>query len=76
MVTVVFTGVAPLGDYMKDRPREYEALKNSGELRKRVVTGTSSKRSRILIRAFGYGFLSLGVILILLIMHSVLFGYR
>jgi cytochrome b subunit of formate dehydrogenase len=76
MDMVVFTGLAPVEEYKHERPREYAELKRSGELRKRVVRGTISKRRERLIRAFGFTALGLGIILIGLIIYSVLFGYH
>ena len=76
MDTVVFTGLTPLEEFKHDRPREYEELKASGELRKRVVSKTVSKRKDITIRTFGYTFLGIGITLIGLIIYSVLFGYK
>ncbi|MBZ0268877.1 cytochrome c3 family protein [bacterium] len=76
MDTVVFSGVAPLDEYRRDRPREYEELKASGQLRKRMTTEAPSKRRRILIRIFGSVALGIGLVLIGLILYSVLFGYK
>ncbi|MCA9727156.1 MAG: cytochrome c3 family protein [Candidatus Eisenbacteria bacterium] len=76
MDTVVFTGLTPLEEYKHDRPDEYERLKASGELKKRVVSRTVSKRKDLTIRTFGYIFLTVGVVLIGLIIYSVLFGYK
>jgi len=76
MDTVIFTGVAPFKEYKKERPRAVADLQASGELRKRVVTRRISKRRAIAIRIFGYAALTLGMIIVLLILYSVLFGYR
>jgi len=76
MDTVVFTGVAPLDEYRRERPREYEELKKSGELKKRLTTHTLSPRRELIIRIFGYTALSVGLVLIGLIVYSVLFGYH
>ncbi len=76
MDPVIFTGLVPLEEYRADRPREYEELKASGELRKRVVTGGFSEKWEKAIYAFGLTFLGVGITLIGLIIYSVLFGYR
>ena len=76
MDTVVFTGLTPLADYKHERPHEYERLKQTGELKKRLVSQTVSKRKDLTIRTFGYIFLTIGVVLIGLIIYSVLFGYK
>ena len=68
--------MVPLTEYKKDRPYEYERLKRSGELRKRVVTRTITKRQDLIVRIFGYTFLAVGVGLIFIIICSVLFGYH
>jgi cytochrome b subunit of formate dehydrogenase len=76
MDTVIFTGIVPLDHYRADRPREYEELKESGELRKRVVMGGISERWEKIVFVGGLVFLGVGITLITLIIYSVLFGYR
>jgi cytochrome b subunit of formate dehydrogenase len=76
MDTVVFTGLTPLDDYIKDRPQEYEELKRTGEIRRRLVKTTLSRRWQIGVRVAGSIFLGVGLILIALIIYSVIFGYR
>ena len=75
MDTVIFTGLVPLDEYRKDRPADYARLKKSGELSKRIRKQTLTARQQLAVRVFGYTFLSLGVTVIGLIIHSVLFGY-
>ncbi len=76
MDTVVFTGLVPLEDFMRDRPEEYEALKASGELRKRLVKTTLSRRTEIGVRVLGGTALGVGLLLITLIIYSMVFGYK
>ncbi|HET6349931.1 MAG TPA: hypothetical protein VFH88_12695 [Candidatus Krumholzibacteria bacterium] len=76
MDTVVFTGLTPLEDYIKDRPEEYEAMKRSGELRRRLVKANLSRRWMTTVYVFGSLFLVVGLILIGLIIYSMIFGYR
>ena len=76
MDMVVFTGVAPLSEYKKDRPAEYAALVKSGEIRKRVTTQGPSRRVTLLARLFGFLFLGVGVTLVILIITSLLLGMR
>ncbi|UCF78288.1 MAG: cytochrome c3 family protein [Candidatus Eiseniibacteriota bacterium] len=76
MDKVIFTGIVPLDEYKADRPREYEELKDSGELRKRVVMKSLPPRWEKAIYAFGLTFLGTGILLIGLIIYSVLFGYK
>jgi len=76
MDTVIFTGLVPFKEYKVDRPRAVEDLKNSGLLRKRVVTARISRRRAIAVRVFGGFALALGIVIIGLIIYSVLFGYH
>jgi cytochrome b subunit of formate dehydrogenase len=76
MDLVIFTGVTPLEEYKKDRPLDYERLKETRELKKRVVKLTIPNSRQLMIRVFGFTFLTLGIILIGLIVYSVLFGYK
>jgi len=76
MDTVIFTGLAPFKEYKHERPQAIIDLKESGELRKRVVTITISRRRAVVIRVFGSIALSVGIIIIGLIIYSVLFGYH
>lgn len=73
---VIFTGLVPLDEYKEDRPEEYKALKESGQLKKKVVLAELSPRKLLLVRIFGYTFLSIGIILIIMIIYSMLFGYK
>jgi len=74
MDTVIFTGHVPLEEYKKDRPREYKELVESGRLEKVVVTKEFSKSWLKFIRFFGFLFLTLGVIMIILIVYSLILG--
>jgi cytochrome b subunit of formate dehydrogenase len=76
MDTVVFTGLTPLEDYMRDRPEEYEQMKRSGELRKRLVKKTLTRRYEIGVRVVGGTFLGVGLVLVTLIIYSMVFGYK
>ena len=76
MDPVIFTGLVPLDEYKNDRPEEYKELKESGELKKRVVLAEISPRRMLLIRIFGYSFLVIGIFMIILIILSMLFGYK
>jgi predicted CXXCH cytochrome family protein len=75
MDKVIFTGLVPLDEYKKERPHEYERLKKSGHLKKRVVKDYISKKWDKVVYILGFTFLSFGILLILLIIYSVLFGY-
>lgn len=76
MDPVIFTGLVPMDEYKNDRPEEYQALKKSGELKKRVVLAEISPRKMMLVRIFGYSLLVLGIFMIILIIFSMLFGYQ
>lgn len=73
---VIFTGVVPLDEYKEDRPQEYQELKESGRLKKKVVLREISPQRMLAVRIFGYTFLTLGIALIVLIIYSMLFGYQ
>ncbi|HEX5133135.1 MAG TPA: hypothetical protein VFX92_11705 [Candidatus Krumholzibacteria bacterium] len=76
MDTVVFTGLVPLETYMRERPDEYEHMKRTGELRKRLVKKALSRRYEIGVRIVGGTALGIGLILITLIIYSMLWGYK
>lgn len=73
---VIFTGLVPLEKYKEDRPAEYEYLKVSGKLKKAVVGKDISSKKMLLVRIFGYSFLAIGISLIVLIIYSMLAGYK
>ena len=66
----------PLDEYKVDRPEEYKYLKESGKLKKLVKLKDISPRKMLLIKIFGYSFLAMGTSLIILIIFSMLFGYK
>ncbi|MBN1338847.1 MAG: cytochrome c3 family protein [Bacteroidales bacterium] len=76
MDTVIFTGTVPFEEYKYDRPREYEELKKSGKLKKMVIRREEKPKYEKAVRLFGYTFLSLGLLLVVLIIYSMLFGYQ
>ncbi|MEJ2634989.1 MAG: cytochrome c3 family protein [Calditrichia bacterium] len=73
---VIFTGLVPVEEYKEDRPAEYEDLKKSGELSKKVSFTEISPPKMLAIRIFGYTFLTIGIILIVSIIVSMLLGYK
>jgi predicted CXXCH cytochrome family protein len=73
---VIFTGLVSLDEYKEDRPEEYKHLKESGQLKKSVQLREISPRRMLAVRIFGYSFLLLGICLIVLIIYSMLFGYK
>jgi len=76
MDKVIFSGLVSVEEYKKDRPREYEELKKSGELKKRLVKDQISEKKQRVIAIFGFTALFIGITLIGLIIYSVLFGYN
>jgi cytochrome b subunit of formate dehydrogenase len=76
MDPVIFSGTVPLEEYKHDRPEAVKALRESGELRRVVTTQRISPRRARAIRIFGFTALGLGVTLVILIIYSVLFGYK
>lgn len=75
MDTVIFTGTVPFEEYKADRPREYELLKESGKLKKVVIKRESRPKYERVIKFFGFAFLGIGLLMIVLIIYSMLFGY-
>jgi cytochrome b subunit of formate dehydrogenase len=76
MDTVIFTGLVPLDEFRKDRPREYDELKESGRLKKVMVKKESQSWYYKTIRFFGFLFVAFGLILVGFIIYSMLFGYK
>ncbi len=74
--TVIFTGLVPLEEYKIIRPREYEEMKKSGELKKRLVKKEITPQWERIVKIFGFLFLTIGITLIILIIWSALFGYK
>lgn len=76
MDKVIFTGSVPLEEFKHDRPKEYQALKQSGLLQSVMHREPVPEQLEKLAQIFGYLFLGLGILLIGLIIYSVLFGYH
>lgn len=75
MDTVIFTGRVPLEELKEDRPREYEEVMRSRDIRKHL----DQPPHPLLVKAgrwFGGIALLLGLSLILLIIYAEVFGYR
>jgi hypothetical protein len=75
MDTVIFTGTVPLDEFKQDRPHEYEALVESGELEARLEPAPVARTVRAW-RIFGFVALSVGILMVLLIVYAAVFGYR
>jgi predicted CXXCH cytochrome family protein len=76
MDKVIFTGLVSLEEFKRLRPREYDEMKQSGELKKRLVKKEITPRWEKLVKIFGTIFLLMGITLIVLIIYSALFGYK
>ncbi|MBN2225856.1 MAG: hypothetical protein JW763_00680 [candidate division Zixibacteria bacterium] len=75
MDTVIFTGRVPLEELKEDRPREYEELMKTREIKKHLVEPLPPVVVRGM-RVFGTIALCIGLSLILLIIWAEIFGYR
>lgn len=74
MDTVIFTGHVPVEEYKEDRQLEYEELEKSGKLKNVVVTKEITRSWLKFVKTFGFIFLSLGILLVLLIIISMIIG--
>ncbi|MBI3109993.1 MAG: cytochrome b/b6 domain-containing protein [Ignavibacteriales bacterium] len=75
MDLVIFTGRVPLEEFMEERPREYEALKKSGELENMMADPYPPIVLRT-VKVFAWTALSLGFLLIVMIIYAMVFAYR
>ena len=76
MDPVIFTGKVPLEELKIDRPREYELMKQSGELKQRLTSQLPSRRFLRLAKIFGICCLILGYAIIAMIIYAMLFQYK
>ena len=75
MDLVIFTGRVPLEEFIEERPREYEALKKSGELENMMADPYPPIVLRT-VKVFAWTALSLGFLLIVMIIYAMVFAYR
>ena len=75
MDIVVFTGRMPVEEFRNDKPAEYEALVQSGELEKHLVEPYPAIVVKT-IRIFAWGALALGFSMVIWIVYAMLFAYR
>lgn len=71
----IFTGRVPLEEFRRDKPAEYAALVESGELEKYLV----DPYPPVLIRAariFGWAALTIGFSIVVWIIYAMLFAYQ
>ena len=75
MDTVIFTGRMSIEELKRERPQEYEAVVKSGELKNRMADPLSPGRI-LAIRIFGWAALIIGLILVVCIIYTMIFGYK
>jgi cytochrome b subunit of formate dehydrogenase len=75
MDPVIFTGLVPVDELKYDKPGEYEAMIESGELEEHLADPYPAAKERAL-KIFGAVALSFGLIIVILILYTMLFGYR
>jgi cytochrome b subunit of formate dehydrogenase len=75
MDIVVFTGRMTLEEFRNDKPAEYEALVQSGELGKHLAEPYPEIVVKT-IRIFAWGALTLGFSMVIWIVYAMLFAYR
>jgi hypothetical protein len=74
MDTVIFTGHVPMEEYKVDRPREYEELERTGKLEDVTVTKEITSSWLKIVKIGGTIFLTLGLLLVILIIYSLIAG--
>jgi cytochrome b subunit of formate dehydrogenase len=75
MDPVIFSGRVSLEELKFDKPGEYEAMVESGELENHLVKPFPESKERG-VRIFGFIALTFGLVLLSLIIYTMLFGYR
>lgn len=75
MDLVIFTGRVPLEEFKEERPKEYEELKNSGELENHMAEPYPPIVLRA-IKVFAWTALILGFSLVVMIIYAMVFAYR
>jgi len=75
MDITVFTGRVPLEELKRDKPREYQALLESGKLGEKLDLPYPPIVIRT-IRAFAWGALAVGFSIVIWIIYAMLFAYR
>lgn len=74
MDTVIFTGHVELEEYKTDRPKEWEELEKSGNMERVVVKTEITKSWMKIVKSFGFLFLFIGILLVILIIYSLIAG--
>jgi len=63
----MFTGSWDLEEFKEERPEEYDRLKASGELEKRLVA-PPSKRAVVISHIIGFTLLTVGITLLVMVL--------
>jgi cytochrome b subunit of formate dehydrogenase/nitrate/TMAO reductase-like tetraheme cytochrome c subunit len=71
--TVIFTGRIPLRRFKAERPKEYLRLRREGRLGE-VLTTPPTRRARVLATAFGFTAYIVGLVLVVAIFATLVFG--
>jgi cytochrome b subunit of formate dehydrogenase len=75
MDPVIFTGLLTVDELKYDKPGEYKAMADSGELAQHLVDPYPASKERGL-KLFGAVALAFGFLILALIIYTMLFGYR
>jgi predicted CXXCH cytochrome family protein len=75
MDPVIFTGTVPLEELKYDRPQEFESVLKSRTLKRKLVEAPP-RWLEVGARVFGLTCLSIGILIIVLIIYSMIFLYQ
>ncbi len=75
MDMVIFTGRMPLEEFKRDKPAEYEALVESGELEKNLVEPYQPIVISA-VRTFAWAALAIGFSIVVWIIYAMIFAYQ
>lgn len=75
MDTVIFTGRMSIEELKRERPAEYEELVAKGKLEENTAEPMTPRRV-LAFRIFGWIALAIGLILVVCIIYTMIFGYK
>lgn len=76
MDTVIFTGKVELEELKEDRTREYEMILSDDRFKDRISNIAPSPALEKAARIFGFTALTIGLLIIILIIYSMIFVYQ
>ncbi|MEW6195290.1 MAG: cytochrome b/b6 domain-containing protein [Bacteroidota bacterium] len=76
MDTVIFTGKVELEELKEDRAREYELIQTDEKYKERVTDIAPSPALERAARIFGFTALTIGLLIIILIIYTMIFVYQ